>query len=403
MHVMHNGHRISGARGSFLCLVSIVVIVAFYTRLTVKVLDNVNSHQNEDFHVTGGGSHQQAVTVLRGGCKKFDYGDQTPAQNVSSIFNCGSEESTCQYWYPAKFFDKKCGIGKEFNSQLKYMNDLFESKELWLSGPPIVLPWASIIPSKMRASSARTGLPWQRHNLSMIHVHKTGGSSLVDAFQTVRSLGATGKRHTMYMPGRIDGDKNRWTIKGAGYNESSIFLDGTTKYKREWGNKDHLLFAVVRDPAERFISAIGQATGATGSTGNVVGKTLLETCVNSNYPTEQECLRCFIDLVKQNSTWIEVHFTPMALEIAFATMYKDIPVAIFHFQEVPNLLIELGANPNKKLKDGHKPGYRKNPILTNMNVDHYDDEMLRDLCDIYRVDATFLRQVGIPSRCDEFL
>lgn len=400
-------------RGLFLCLLFIVIIVAIHTQLSIKVLEKVNSNDYEVIHMSRDGPYKKNFTmngtyrkpkesVLRG-CKNFDYGDQTPALNVTSIFNCGSIESTCRYWYPAKFFDRNCGIGREFNQQLKYMDDLFESKELWLSGPPIVLPWVSIDPSKMKESAARKGLPWQKHNLSFSHVHKTGGSSIVNAFRYALSLGATGRRHTMYMPGRVNIDKSRWTIKGSGYNESSRFLDGATKYKKDWGEKDHLLFAVVRDPAERFISAIGQATGASGSSGNFVGKELMNSCVNSNYPTEQECLRCFINLVKKNSTWIEVHFTPMALEIAFATMYKDIPVAIFEFQDVPNLLLELGTNPQKKEKDGHKPGYRKDQILTNMNVDHYDDEMLKDLCDIYKMDVFFMRQVGFTSRCDEFI
>lgn len=408
-----NGKRILSSRGSFFCLLSIVVIVAFYTQLSVKVLEKVTSNQHGDNHMTSNGAYKQEITADRTylkpkgtalrGCKSFDYGDQTPALNVTSIFNCGSEGSTCRYWYPAKFFDKKCGVGREFHSQLMHMNDLFESKELWLSGPPIVLPWASIIPSKMKVPPVRQGLSWQRHNLSFTHVHKTGGSSIVNAFSSALSLGAKGKRHTMYMPGRVNVVKSRWTIKGVGYNESSKFLDGATKYKKDWGEKDHLLFAVVRDPLERFISAIGQATGASGSTGNVVGKELLDSCVNSNYPTEQECLQCFINLVKKNSTWIEVHFTPMALEIAFATMYKDIPVAVFDFKEVPNLLLELGTSPKKKDKDGHRPGYRKDQILTNMNVDHYNDEMRKDLCDLYKMDAILMRQVGIPSRCEEFI
>jgi hypothetical protein len=78
-------------------------------------------------------------------------------------------------------------------------------------------------------------------------------------------------------------------------------------------------------------------------------------------------------------------------------------VAVFDFKEVPNLLLELGTSPKKKDKDGHRPGYRKDQILTNMNVDHYNDEMRKDLCDLYKMDAILMRQVGIPSRCEEFI
>ena len=43
------------------------------------------------------------------------------------------------------------------------------------------------------------------------------------------------------------------------------FIDGAVKYKRDWQSHEHTIFAVVRDPVERFISAIGQATGGLGS------------------------------------------------------------------------------------------------------------------------------------------
>ena len=73
------------------------------------------------------------------------------------------------------------------------------------------------------------------------------------------------------------------------------------KYQKTWGSTDSTLFAVIRDPAERFISAIGQATGATGSTNNGVAKVLVEECVKE---TSKETLSCFVNLVKTNSTWV---------------------------------------------------------------------------------------------------
>ena len=142
-------------------------------------------------------------------------------------------------------------------------------------------------------------------------------------------------------------------------------------------DNDHTLFAVVRDPVERFISAIGQATGAYGSTNNGIGKQLMDECFKE---ISRQTLRCFVDLMHTNSTWIEVHFTPMVLEISFA-------VAVFPFQQVPHLLAELGSDPNVKKKDGHASGYRKSGILTNMTVADYDDDMMKSLCDVYKMDA----------------
>ncbi len=336
--------------------------------------------------------------------------------------NCESH-----WYYPAKFLDKTCGTGKEFNAQINKMKELYDARTLWLSGPPIVLPWARIDPEYMRYPNKFTNKPWTRHNLSMTHVHKTGGTSLVTTFGAILAKGARGKRHTVYMPGQksftgkkleqmkaMQDRKEKQTgkrpelgprksqIYGRNWNESFYFLDGATKYKREedWGKTDHTLFAVVRDPAERFISAIGQATGAYGSAQNGIGQELLDTCLKSD---SRETLRCFINLMHTNSTWIEVHFTPMVLEISFATIYKDIPVAVFPFDQVPNLLAELGADPNGKRKDGHQKGYRKSDVLTNMTVADYDHDMMKSLCDVYKMDAIFLKHIGMSSSCDPVL
>jgi hypothetical protein len=93
----------------------------------------------------------------------------------------------------------------------------------------------------------------------------------------------------------------------------------------------------------------------------------------------------------------------MVLEISFATIYKDIPVAIFPFTEVPNLMVELASNPKSKKKDGHKKGNRQSPVLVNMSSDDYDDEMLRKLCAIYKMDVVFMNHLGLTTKCDKFV
>lgn len=182
-------------------------------------------------------------------------------------------------------------------------------------------------------------------------------------------------------------------------NITGDFLDGTVKYRKTWGKKEHTLFAVVRDPAERFISAIGQATGAFGSSNNGVARQLKDECLKE---TGRKTLRCFVDLMMNNGTLLEVHFTPMAYEISFATMYKDIPVAIFPFDRVGTLMYELNQNPAEKKKDGKKKGYRKSEVLTKLSIDDYDEGTLRDLCKVYAVDVLLLSIVGYSSNCDPY-
>ena len=337
-----------------------------------------------------------------GNCDKFKEGDTSPLENVDSIFNCGSASGKCHWFYPGKFLHASCGIGKEFTPQVNRMKYLYKKDNLWIAGPPIVLPTAKIVPENMRINPFREG-PWPRHNLSMIHVHKTGGTSLVLAFDGVLRKGAMGKRRTLYFPRkktkRIT-QQQRKESKEKRLSEGSRFLDNAVKYRQQWKENEHTIFAVVRDPVDRFISAIGQATGALGSTTNGVGKNLLDECLKE---TSKETLNCFINLVHTNSTWLEVHFTPMLLEIAFATVYKDIPVAVFPFEEVPSLMVELGSNPKSKKKDGSAANYRKSEVLTSMSVEDYDEGMLKRLCDVYKMDAMFMNQLKMTTKCDKFI
>jgi len=388
-----------------------------------------NNSKSADEDVDRSSGEPIPLTVPEEECVSFDHGDTSPTQNVTSIFNCGTVYKNCEWYFPGKFFHP-CGIGKEFIPKINEMKELYNSKSLWLNGPPIVIPWASIDPPKMRKNAQFISTGWNKHNISMTHVHKTGGTSLVMAFSNVQGMGARGTRLTVYMPGKLpraptnakqlkqkaamsrdrDGGAKRSpyqsksNIYGPGFQRASKFLDGAVKYRKrdEWGPTDHTLLAVVRDPADRFISAIGQATGAFGSSGNGVAKDLVTECVDGK-ETSKESLRCFIDLVKTNSTWTEVHFTPMAMEISFATIYKDIPVAVFPFQMVPSLMLELGSNPNMKKKDGHQKGYRKSDILTNMSIDDYDDDMMKSLCEIYKMDAVFFHHLGMENSCDPHL
>lgn len=391
--------------------------------------DNNSQASNQQLEPASTPSNTTTVTntAQTSTCNGFEHGDNTPLSDVTSIFNCGSSSGKCHWFFPSKFLDTSCGIGKEFTSQLNRMKELFDSNELWTGGPPIVLPSASIVPENMVVNPFRDG-PWPKHNISMIHVHKTAGTSLVIAFAKVLKKGAQGKRLTLYLPkkksakeeqtGSNESDwKHNTNLRKpakteilvtaqnkyiAAFNESSAFLDHAVKYRQpdEWGEKDHTIFAVVRDPVDRFVSAIGQATGAPGSTTNGIGKQLLDACLKE---TSKKTLNCFIELMHSNSTWIEVHFTPMLLEIAFATINKDIPVEIFPFKEVPNLLVELGSNPAQKKKDGKASNYRKSEVLTNMSVNDYDDDMLKRLCSIYKMDALFMNHIGMTTKCDRFM
>lgn len=357
-------------------------------------------------------------------CLQFDHGNISHHHlpNVTSVFNCNSSSGKCKWFYPAKFFDVSCGIGKKHSSVLEYMERQRINKSLWVNSPPIILQRVSLHPGikpNGKPPARTTSLP--THNLTMLRVHKAGSSSLVKAFQSlVVNSGAKGERMVSYLPPQGGGMFSRGrrllsSVRGRDRkhrkkfkkmkkfenterrSESGVFLDGAVEYGRDWGENDHTLFAVVRDPAERFISAIGQATGGKGSKKNGVAKQLISECLKD---TRRETLRCFVDLIKRRGTWIEIHFTPMVFELSFGSMYKDVPIAIFPFTEMPTLLYELNADPALICKNGNKDGYRVSEVLSNMTVEHYDYETLCDLCEIYEMDVAFLQHINHSTSCD---
>jgi len=326
-------------------------------------------------------------------CQYFEENVKSEYPNSKSIFNCNTQFGECVWFYPFQFFH--CGLGKQFNSMLQYMEQQRQSHSLWMNGPPIPLPYVS--------------LPNKNMTISMIHIHKNAGTSLVLQLESlVRRHHNKGQRYFIYEPPT---SINKFKIpplqkqdnyeKLLSRQQMRNFVKGAVKYRPLYHSNQHTMFAVVRDPIERFISSIGQASGAYGSSHNGIGPLLRQQCISSS-SSRQETLRCFINLVQNNSTWVEVHFTPQVYEIAFVTMNLNVPIAIFPFAKVPLLLKEFHADdPNRKEKHGLI--HREDPILQNMSIHDYDEQMLQSVCTIYHIDVLFLSSIGYSTHCDVFL
>lgn len=327
----------------------------------------------------------------RAGCDAFDHGDGAPASAAASPFNCGAAGGACAWYHPARFLDRACGVGRDYHPLLEEAERRRRENRLWGGMVPILLPSVSLSPDVQRTAGST---PFPRHNLTLIHVHKTGGTSLVVAYGRLGQRGAKTTWHCAYSPTESQ-DANTTTIHAA----AATFLSGAVKYQQTWDAKQHTLFAVVRDPAERFISAIGQATGGRGTRRDGLARRLRDACVKG---TSAATLRCFADLVAREGTWVELHFAPMVLELSFATLRRDVPVAVFPFAALPSLLEEFDAAPGENRKGGGGAGVRADRVLRDMTPEDYDEDALRTVCDLYAMDVALLRHLGHGSRCDRF-
>lgn len=356
---------------------------------------------------------------------RFSKKEVQPSE-IQSPFNCFLPESKCKYYYPANFFDK-CGIGKQYAHFLSTAEEKRINGTLWVRMPSMGFPTltmkgACLVDGKhvsegvITAPSIRDSLidigPHSHGNktciterLSFLHVHKAGGTSLHEAFNYMSiNKGAVIDRHKFFTPARSpDGVpmNERTTGTSKIYIQTKESLLHATKYPlKEFLPDQHIIFAFVRDPLERFISSIGQATGASGSSGNGIAEVLKKECLQE---TAQMTLSCMAKYVRDHGFWIELHFTPQVIDISFTTLYQDVPVAIFQFQELSSTLEYFGKG-GAHGRDGSNPKYRPDKVLTEMSVADYDDETIRIVCEIYEMDVVMQRSLGIEvPTCDPYI
>ena len=90
------------------------------------------------------------------------------------------------------------------------------------------------------------------------------------AAESFRLLGYTDK---LQLPSNID-SKLKYdddsSIEEVKKNTMASLKHATHYPSSKFEPEDHVMFAVVRDPTERFISSIGQAMGGMGSKRNVI-------------------------------------------------------------------------------------------------------------------------------------
>mmetsp|Transcript_6866 Transcript_6866/g.8668 ORF Transcript_6866/g.8668 Transcript_6866/m.8668 type:complete len:533 (+) Transcript_6866:164-1762(+) len=381
------------------------------------------------------------------------YSEQpTSVSSVKSLFNCFLPDSLCTYFYPANFFEPSCGLGRDYTHFVNEAKEMKENRTLWMFMPSVGFPTLTLenvcltapnengqrypVPpfdgknkNDLTEKSILTDIGIKESHdpnsefstctterLSFLHVHKAGGSSLHEGFNYISRSKSTSVlvRHRFFTPSKIPLDKQIMPAKEAepstrkaGRKTTSMqeitlkSLGHATKYpEKEFKSEQHVIFAVVRDPIERFISSIGQAMGAAGSGGNHVAKTLRDACIKD---TPAATLKCVAKYVQTHGFWIELHFTPQVIDIAFTTMWQDVPLAIFSFRDLKTVLNYFGRG-NTKVRDGSSKNYRSDEILTNMTVADYDDETLQIVCEIYKMDVIMQRDLGMEiERCDPFI
>ena len=383
---------------------------------------------------------------------------------IESLFNCDHPLSECRYFYPANFFDPDCGLGRSYSYLVTDTEERLQRRDLWRSGPHVGFNVFSTefeivqqdnntsnrrtsqLSSERRASrpflkpqhqipdpfrSPQQGVPQQqiRHGqggnrrqferISFLHVHKAGGTSMKSSQgQLVKAGKANQIRLPWFCPNlplEIDQQayESAHTALRHGVRYPPSFYDDATADDVDTDEGPILFYTVVRDPVERFVSSIGQVMGSFGSEG-ALARRFREDCLKT---TQADTIKCSLDYVRSHSlAGFELHFAPQSLDIAFTSMWQDIPVAVFSMKESLSNLLRAFTLPERggttrtatsssvvNLRNGTQAGYRPDPLLTQMSVQDFNLTLLHDVCQLYTVDVIMMQNLGIPTRCDEYV
>lgn len=149
----------------------------------------------------------------------------------------------------------------------------------------------------------------------------------------------------------------------------------------------HVVFAVVRDPISRFISAMGQAMDVE------LGAKLRDKCLNEN--SANITINCVLQELQQRGLRMDVHFCPMVVNLYVLTRNHDVQVSLFLSHHLQSLLHYLGSSAALHMRDRSNPEYTKSELLSKLSIDDLDSDMIRIICELYSVDVLMLKSIGL--------
>ena len=239
--------------------------------------------------------------------------------------------------------------------------------------------------------------PEKLSRLSYLHLHKCGGTSLMNAIGDLRQrLGAkvdvhgTGRKLTkIFEEAQSDQIQERQRISRSGNDTDSKMLGGNA------------IFTVLRDPVSRFLSSTGEMMRH-----NELLKTSLskEDCLKGSVT---ELFRCVLTRLKQLGPSFDPHFYPQVMEIMKMTWeQKNLSIGLFPFDEIKKILLELGCDRNRNERPRAASSYFESIMngtkhedwaatLSKMSVDDLSEDMKRDVCQIYDMDVKLMRYFGM--------
>lgn len=296
--------------------------------------------------------------------------------NASQFWNCELPTTPCRYFNPYHFFQEEAKDLQEDYKRLGGANNNLPAMT--------ALSWSST----SHKSSSASALP---QNLSFVHIHKSGGT-------TVKTLLAQAKQRLL----RVNNTKAELNNYKYSFGGGSLERKERNQQKRQahiegmiqLGQPSAVVFALVRDPLERFVSAVQQVMH--------YNEEFRQKCLKW---TTRTTLQCAIQYTRETRYLRDVHIIPMATHFRLWDQYETAQIAILHIQEMPVLAKYLGVMTNQTTtatmphaRDRSQVQYATSKVLANMNVQRdCSPQMIEDLCRLYAIDVVLLKSLGYDS------
>ncbi|KAL9179073.1 hypothetical protein ACHAXT_000115 [Thalassiosira profunda] len=356
------------------------------------------------------------------------------------FFDCSRDGSKCRSFNPGAFFrqyynttEATSGNAQSNGTDERYLQ---WRREIGLENANLPaldsLSWwverGDDIPGSVQRSwmqSHANNLP--PRNVTYIHVHKCGGTSIQGAlYRRARRIRDRGSdipdKHKLiefhadvrtykhsFGGGRRE-KKEHWDKLRAGHVRA---IEESQK-KGSVASNAFPIFTVVRDPIDRFLSAVQQVMHYNAEFRTKClrepTESLLSSLVSQHKREENEAklrketLRCAIEDMAETQYRRDVHLVPMASHFR---LLDALDVSVFEMKDIERVLRYLGDDPTREgsksnhMRDRSDVKYATSSILARLSPNDCDEEMLQGICKLYRIDVELMRWLGFGGEAVE--
>jgi hypothetical protein len=318
------------------------------------------------------------------------------------FFDCDQPESLCRFFQP-KLFWQEGGLGQPFMKDYERLGGANKNLPACTALEWSWLPKSSNSTTVSNTSTSNTSAydySYLPQRLSFVHMHKCGGTTIKSSlYDLSRKLKASASASSS-----SSSSSSSLRAKTRSYRYS--FGGGSTKQKEtnQRARQDHVdaiktsssssssqmdyfpVFCLVRDPVERFLSAVQQVMHYNDE--------LRSSCLKT---TAKATIQCAIRDIASTQYRRDVHLLPMATHLRLFDQ-EDIKVSVFSMTDLPYILRYLNQAPSTHIRDRSKVKYATSKILATMSVKDCNEQMRRDICELYAVDVAMMKSLGFETK-----